>query len=65
MPTATDLKKSTAGMVSALKCHHAYGNVHNQGQTVGTLTLILRHRAWKIDQNCSHDHQFPAPTCLL
>ena len=55
---------SAAGMVSALKYHHAYGNVHNPGWTVGTMTLIFGQRAYKIDRNCRHDHLFTASTCL-
>ena len=35
----------TAGMISALKHHRAYGIIHNLGWTVGTMTRIWRHRA--------------------
>ena len=59
-----DSEISTAGMVSALKRHRAYGNSHNLGWTVGTMTRILRHRAYKIDRDRRHDHQFSVQLCL-
>ena len=54
-----------AGMVSALKRHHAYRNVYYQGGIIGTMPPILRYRAYKIDRNSRHDYHFSAPTCLL
>ena len=34
------------------------------GGTVGTVTRILRHRAYKISRDCRHGHQFSVQPCL-
>ena len=59
-----NLKISIAGMVSALKRHHAYENVHIWGYTVGMLVPVFRHHAYKIERIYRHGDHFSAPSCL-
>ena len=59
------LEISIVGTVSASICHHAYGNVHFSGCTVGTLRQFSRHHAYKIFGESRHDEPFGLISCLL
>ena len=59
------LEISIVGTESASICHHAYGNVHVSGCTVGTLRQFSCHHSYKISDESRHDELFWLISCLL